>query len=65
VALPPDLTQGLPPHGNELIAVNSADGTEIWRFQGEQVFGLSAPVVVDDALYAGNDSGIVYRLDLG
>lgn len=52
-------------HDNELIAVRSADGTELWRFEGEQVFGLSAPVVVGDALYVGNDSGVVYRLDLG
>lgn len=51
-------------HDKELIAVSSIDGTELWRFEGEQIFGLSAPVVVDGALYVGDDSGTVYRFDL-
>ncbi|MEM9133174.1 MAG: PQQ-binding-like beta-propeller repeat protein [Actinomycetota bacterium] len=51
-------------HDKELIAVSSEDGTEIWRFEGERIFGLSAPVVVDDQLFVGNDSGTVYRFDL-
>lgn len=51
-------------HDKELIAVSSADGAEIWRFEGEQIFGLSAPVVVGNQLFVGNDSGTVYRFDL-
>jgi serine/threonine-protein kinase len=50
-------------HDRELIAVD-LDGNERWRFEGEQIFGLSAPVVVGDELYVGNDSGTVYRFDL-
>ncbi len=51
-------------HGKELISVIAADGSEVWRFEGEQIFGLSSPVVVGDQLYVGNDSGTVYRFDL-
>lgn len=51
-------------HGKELIAVVAATGDEVWRFEGEQIFGLSSPVVVDDQIYVGNDSGTVYRFDL-
>ncbi|MGI9611300.1 MAG: protein kinase domain-containing protein [Acidimicrobiales bacterium] len=51
-------------HGKELIAVTTADGVEVWRFEGEQIFGLSSPVVVGDQIYVGNDSGTVYRFDL-
>lgn len=51
-------------HGKELISVNVLDGSERWRFSGEQIFGLSGPVVVDNQLFVGNDSGTVYRFDL-
>jgi serine/threonine protein kinase/outer membrane protein assembly factor BamB len=51
-------------HGKELIAVTSDDGAEVWRFEGEQIFGLSSPVAVGDQIYVGNDSGTVYRFDL-
>ena len=50
-------------HDRELIAVDF-NGVDQWRFEGEQIFGLSGPVVVDDQLYVGNDSGTVYRFDL-
>ncbi len=51
-------------HDKELVAVTAADGDVLWRFKGEQIFGLSAPVVVGDQLYVGNDSGTIYRFDL-
>ena len=51
-------------HDKQLIAVDTAAGDEVWRFDGEQIFGLSAPVIVDDQLYVGNDSGTIYRFDL-
>ena len=51
-------------HGKELIAVVADSGDEVWRFEGEQIFGLSSPIVVDDQIYVGNDSGTVYRFDL-
>jgi outer membrane protein assembly factor BamB len=51
-------------HDKQLIGVDANDGSELWRFEGKQIFGLSAPVVVDDQLFVGNDSGAVYRFDL-
>ncbi|MGF1596266.1 MAG: PQQ-binding-like beta-propeller repeat protein [Acidimicrobiales bacterium] len=51
-------------HDRQLIAVVDRNGAELWRFDGEQIFGLSAPVVVGDQLFVGNDSGTVYRFDL-
>ncbi len=51
-------------HDKELVAVTASDGDVLWRFKGEQIFGLSAPVVVGDQLYVGNDSGTIYRFDL-
>ncbi len=51
-------------HDKQLIAVSSATGDELWRFDGPQIFGLSAPVIVDDRLYVGNDSGTIYAFNL-
>ncbi len=51
-------------HDRELIAVGDSDGRDQWRFQGEQVFGLSGPTVDGDRLYVGNDSGTVYAFTL-
>ena len=44
----------------QLIAVDAATGDEQWHFDGPQIFGLSAPVIVEDRLYVGNDSGTIY-----
>lgn len=51
-------------HDKELISVDDLDGIERWRFKGDQIFGLSAPIVIGDKLFVGNDSGTVYRFDL-
>ena len=51
-------------HDKQLIAVSAATGDELWHFDGAQIFGLSAPVIVDDRLYVGNDSGTIYAFKL-
>ncbi|MEZ5408316.1 MAG: PQQ-binding-like beta-propeller repeat protein [Acidimicrobiales bacterium] len=51
-------------HDKQLIAVSAATGDELWHFDGPQIFGLSAPVIADDRLYVGNDSGTIYAFDL-
>ncbi len=51
-------------HGRELIAVDDSDGVDQWRFEGQQVFGLSGPTIDGNRLYVGNDSGTVYAFDL-
>jgi len=51
-------------HDKQLIAVDAATGDEQWHFDGPQIFGLSAPVIVEDRLYVGNDSGTIYAFDL-
>ena len=52
-------------HGREVLAVDATDGEVEWRFEGEQIFGLSGPVIADDRLFVGNDSGAIYAFDLG
>ena len=45
-----------------LIALDTADGSERWRFDSDTLV-ISSPAVVDETVYIGDEAGHVYALD--
>lgn len=48
--------------GSEMIALNTADGKILWRFQTDG-WAWSAPLLVNDTLYFGTLGGVFYALN--
>jgi len=60
--LSPDGVLYMGTFGNQLVALNSADGSELWRFEASNWI-WSGPALVGDDLYFGDLSGTLYLLN--